>query len=253
MRLQSRAVLPLTAILLCFATLVFSFQRVLPVLEGNDEHVHMLYVFWLQTENRLPERANYRTNPMLQETGQPPLYYWTVASLLNLARVYPESSTSAVNSPVHNRWFAPLYWGERRDNFNAFMHGENEALFGDPILVQANRIGRLVSLFCGLVSVLGAYGAATEFFHGKEQRKYALLTTAFFALTPQAIYLNASVTNDSMATMFATLTLWHALRLLRRGPQPGRVFLMGLLLGLAGLSKVNTLLTDPHDFEPPVV
>ncbi|HVO44403.1 MAG TPA: glycosyltransferase family 39 protein [Aggregatilineales bacterium] len=230
----------LLVILLLFTAGVLLQEFTMPVMEGYDETLHYSYVERLRTDRQLPDRAAERTNSTRQESGQPPLTYWTMAVFLDLLRV-PMPSTGALRSldPVRNMWFSSVNPWRGDDNANVYYHGVDENLFGHPDVVAGDRAARLVSLTYGLVAVMGAYGAAREVF---VQERWAFVATALFALTPQMLQNSAVVSNDVGATAFATLVIWQALRLVRSGATRGRLVGIGVLLGLTGLSKVNALL-----------
>jgi 4-amino-4-deoxy-L-arabinose transferase-like glycosyltransferase len=219
-------------------------QMVLPVMEGSDEHLHYNYVEWLRTENRLPERATYMENSMVQESGQPPLTYWLYTLPLRLLNM-PSVDGLEVMAHLHavkNRWISPHNPWNRSDNVNIYYHGPGEAAFGRPDIVAIARNMRLFSPVFGFIAVIGGYGAAREVF---KRESWALTATALLALMPTMIALNAYVTNDIGVVTFTSLATWQALRILRLGSSPFRSLVLGLLLGCAALSKVSGLLVAP--------
>jgi 4-amino-4-deoxy-L-arabinose transferase-like glycosyltransferase len=228
-------------VLFVFAGLVQ--QAVLPVLEGNDEEFHYNYLMWLRSQDRLPDRLTYRTNGINQMSGQPPLTYWLTGILFDILRV-PDSGPKLDVSAIHNPWSAPLTRWRRTDNLTLYMHGPDEQLFGHPDAVTGIRVARLISLLYAILAVIGAYGASREFFRDKGEG-WALTATAVFAFTPLMVYIGAYVSNDVSGIAFATLVIWQTLRILRLGATPRRLVVIGVLLGLGALSKVNTLLVAP--------
>jgi len=230
-------------ILLVFIAGTLACQTVLPIVEGPDEVLHYNYVLWLRLNHRLPDRTTFRTNMTLQETGQPPLTYAAAAFVLDLFRV-PIVNTDLLPGlrNVRNHWFSPPDPWNWLDNANQYYHGPGESTFGNPDVVLADHIARLISLAYGVLAVLGAYGIAREFF---EQERWVLTATAFFAFSPVIMYMGATLSNDVSATAFATLAIWRTLVLLRRGATPVGLITIGLLIGLAGLSKVSALTIVP--------
>lgn len=233
----------LLVVLAMFVVGVMAYQRALPVMEGNDEVLHANYLIWLRATGTLPDRSGYLTNSTRQESGQPPLAYWVAARFLDLLKL-PTANIDLLTelSPVRNRWFTPPDQWNRRDNFNQYYHGPQEQAFDNPDVVKLDRAARRLSLVYGVLAVMGMYGLAREFFH---QERWALLATAFFAFTPQMLYMCAMFSNDSSATAFATLALWQTMVLLRRGASFVRLAGIGVLVALAGLSKVSAVLILP--------
>lgn len=219
----------------------------LPVLEGNDELLHFNYVRWLRAENRLPDRADSISSGVRQESGQPPLAYWIYArffDLLNLPR-YPTDIALTLQD-VRNKWSTPVERWRRTDNLNLFLHGDNESIFGHPDVVATERAARLLSLLYSVIAVCAAYGAAREVFREvKGGEGWSLVAAALFAFAPQMIYMTAQLSNDILATTISTLIIWQTLRLMRRGSSPLRLIVLGVLLGLGGLTKINGLLLGP--------
>jgi 4-amino-4-deoxy-L-arabinose transferase-like glycosyltransferase len=233
----------LIGLLALFMAGVLAEHIVLPVMEGGDEYLHYNYVQYLLRENRLPERATYLTNSMQQQSGQPPLVYWTAAMLMRMAGMQPDDDQAlwARFGTHKNPWYAPPDPWNRTDNRNLFFHS-GEGAFETPTIERIVRVMRFSGLIFGLLAVIGAYGAAKEVF---ERESWALTATAIFAFTPQLIHVSSFTNTDSGMIAFTALTTWATLRLLRLGATPWRCIVIGLLLALAGLSKVSGLLIAP--------
>ncbi len=222
-------------------------QVMLPVMEGSDEHLHFNYVEWLITENRLPERANYRTNSTVQESGQPPLAYWLYSLPLRLLNIPTVDGLDVLAhlQDVKNRWLNPPDPQNRTDNLNSYYHGPNEQVFGRPDIVMIDQVMRLFSIVFGVVAVIGAYGSAREIF---ARESWALVATGLFAFMPTMIALTAYVNNDIAVIAFTSLATWQMLRIVRLGASPGNIIVLGILLGLGALCKVSGLLIVPWAF-----
>src|SRR5579859_2417815 len=235
-------------LMLLFVAGILAYQRALPVLEGNDELWHYNYVNWLRLTWRLPDRSTPLTNPMRQETGQPPLRYGLDALIfdaLGLPTQGLEGGEPGGNgnlSDVSNPWFTPPDWSNRRDNFNLFFHGQDERGFGHPDIVLDDRVGRLISVFYAMLAFTGGYGIARECFR---RSQWVWTATIFYAFTPTMLYMAAQLSNDIASTAFATLAVWQTFVLLRRGASPKRIVVIGTLASLAGLSKISGLIILP--------
>src|SRR5688500_2803552 len=216
-------------------------------MEGGDEYLHYNYVQYLLRENRLPDRSTFLTNSMQQQSGQPPLVYWTAALLMRLANLPADDDVALWQrvSTHKNPWYAaPDQW-QRQDNRNLFFHGERsegDQVFETSAITVVDRAIRFTGLLFGILALIGAYGAASEIFR---QQSWALVATAIFAFTPQMIHVSSFTNTDSGMIAFAALTTWATLRLLRLGASPWYCLLLGVLLGFAGLSKITGLLIAP--------
>lgn len=220
----------------------------LPAMEGSDESIHSTYTELMRRGFQLPDRATFRTNATRQESGQPPLTYWLAAqgaNALQLPSRDPDALLAHLNS-IRNSWLTPPDAWNRRDNLNHYLHGPNEIAFGAPDVVTTDRALRLTSLIYGILAVIGAYGVSREVFRRVVHHEaWALTATAIFAFMPTLIHINAYLTNDAPSVAFATLAVWTALRILRLGASPIRCLMLGVLLALGALSKVNVLLVAP--------
>jgi hypothetical protein len=226
-----------------FAVAVLLQQALLPVMEGGDEYLHYGYVQFLLSQNRLPERENYLTNTTRQQSGQPPLAYWTASLLLRLLNVsMSDEDMSQRLEQYKNPWYSPANRWNRMDNRNLLFHGGGQQAIETPAIERATRIMRLPGLVFGVLAVVAAYLAAREVFSSE---KWVLVATACFAFTPQLVHLSAFLNTDIPMIAFATLALWQTLRLLRHGSTRGRLLLIGLFLALSMLSKVNGALIIP--------
>ena len=74
----------------------------------------------------------------------------------------------------------------------------------------------------------------------------ALAAAALVAFNPMFLFISGSVNNDNLIVPLATLILWLVVRTLRQGwLSNGRALLLGLLLGLAALTKLSGLALLP--------
>jgi Dolichyl-phosphate-mannose-protein mannosyltransferase len=224
-----------------FIAAVLAQRVVLPAMEGGDEYLNYNYVQFLVDENRLPNRATHLSNSMQQQSGQPPLMYWTASLLVRLFKLPMDGSLERYEARK-NPWYAPPNPWNRTDNRNLHFQGADDQSFITPDMERSDQAMRFAALPFGILAVIGAYGAAHEIF---AKKSWALVATAIFAFTPQMVHISAFVNTDVGTTAFSTLAIWQTLRLLRCGAFPTRLLWIGILLGLGALSKVNTLLIAP--------
>ena len=225
-------------------------QLSLPPLEGVDETLHDNYVVRLRADGMLPDRSTNRTNGTRQESGQPPLTYWVMASFLNVigAPLDRQDPLSELNS-IRNLWYTPPDPWRRTDNENVYLDDAHGNLIAFPAVGDNDRRARWVSLAFGVLAVIAAYGVMGEVF---DARRWVLVGTALFAFMPILLQISADVSNDGGAVAFATCVIWQTLcfvraRQNRHAPETDRadrvrLLLIGVLLGLTALSKLNAVL-----------
>jgi hypothetical protein len=228
---------PLMPLLLGFLALTLLHNSVTPVFEAPDEVWHDAYVRWLAQGNGLPSLDDNASGTG-QEAAQPPLYY-AVAALLR----YPFDDGDLDTLFWHNPNFGYQSLDNALDNKNMLIHTEAERFpwRGSEALassVLAIHVTRLTSLLFGVLTVLAAWGLGYEAF---QTRKGALMTAALVAFQPQFVFICGVINNDSAAAALATATLWATARVFRRGLTARRAAVLGVLAGLAALSKTSAL------------
>ncbi|GAB4438054.1 MAG: hypothetical protein Fur0044_34850 [Anaerolineae bacterium] len=236
-----------------FVVLGLGYSVLTPVFENSDETLHYPYVKHLADGQGLPLAVpNQLWN---QEGTQPPLYYAIVAAstfwldtdnMLDLLQRNPHWLFSDVRLLIN-------------DNQNLVLHGPLDA-FPYRRAALAVHIGRGWSLLFGLLTVIGAFLLASRLF--PHHLSLAVTATALTALNPQFLRVSATVSNDSLS---AALTTWAVLAAfkftepgewrigewrMKRHPfirpfadSPFLPFLLGLLTGLAILTKLSSLST----------
>jgi len=228
-------------LLIAFSLGVLAHSSVLPLFEGSDENLHYAYAEHIRATGTLPDRATALTNATKQISGHAPLTYLVgavFAEVLNLPRLDDPEALYARMGVNRNPWNTPGNDWNRFDNHN-FYYAVAQP---DPDLVRSLGTLRLLSLGWGLIGIVGAYGAAREVFRA---RRWALVAAILFACLPTYVHSAAYFNNDISATALATLAIWCALRLLRLGASPLRLLILGALVGLAGLAKINALAIAP--------
>jgi hypothetical protein len=206
-----------------------------PPFEGPDEGEHFAYIEWLVAGNGFPPQGDAAwETPVRQEAGQPPLYYLLAAAPATITGITEPAAVYRLN-PYAFTGPAPHQLG---DNDNRALHyGNDRPLRGGWL---AFYLSRGLTLLFGLLLLGSLYGLGRTFW--PQQPEPALATTALVAFTPQIVYLSSVVSNDIPAAALSTLCLWLLVRMVRHGPTRGRAVATGVTLGLAGLTKVSTLL-----------
>ena len=209
-----------------------------PILETPDEVWHYAYVRQLAVHHDLPVVDAEGKQPYRHEGLQPPLYYAIGSTLITWMSEHDLDQTPAPNP--YARIGEPR--AQTNDNRNAFLHPSDEAsLFQGANL--AIHLLRLYSLVLGAATVILTYALAREIL--PERPIIALGAAAFVAFLPQFIFISAAISNDNLATLLTVGTLWQLVRIMRRGLTKTRSTLLGLLVGAALLTKLNTIALTP--------
>ena len=231
---KSRAYLFL--LLLLFFLLGSVCSLVTPVFEAPDEVWHYAYVRYLAEEHALPALTDDASGAY-QEVAQPPLYY-AVAALVS--GVVPDDDLPELM--WHNPGFGYQAGPTVNDNKNMLIHTERER-FPWSGAVLAIRLARFVSLAFGLLTVWAAWGLGREAF--PQKLALALGVAAVVAFHPQFLFISSVTSNDSATAALSTAALWAIARAANRGITLRRSLAIGLLIGLATLTKTSTLLLVP--------
>jgi len=224
-----RTLLPILAL---FSGLCLLYIALIPPFEGPDGPEHVAYLAWLADDRGFPPQgeAAWET-PLRQEAGQPPLYYLMAGLPLRLLR---GSEPLAVYRP--NPHFPSSAAGTVPDNKNVAIYYPANMVQGEWLALL---LARLMSLAFGWLVVASVYGLMLELQPG--QRGTAVTAALFTAVTPQLIFISSVISNDVAVTALSGITLWLLARLLRLGSSWPRTFSLGLVWGLALLSKSSAL------------
>ena len=234
----------LVAIIILFSINVLVQALGVPVFEGSDEQRHYAYARYLVNNLSLPPRTvnaepTIASYAVAQQSGQPPFYYICVA--LVTAAIPGADSTDPFTQS--NPFVSSADDDGLRDyNHNMYLHGAEDR-FPYQGVALAVRLGRMVSVIMGVATLLAVYAIAREI--APNQRAVALFAVGLVASVPQISFVFAMISNDSAVTLFSTLAVWMAVRLLRFGPSAALGLLGALFGGLAALSKINGLWAGP--------
>jgi hypothetical protein len=222
----------LAGILLVFVVLATYYSLTIPLGEAPDEVPHFTYVRYLAQYGRLPATTEEH------EAFPPPLYYALGAALTFWVEDEP-AAPFAVRANAHYDVADP------RAPKNLLLHTaqENWPYRG---WVLAWHLVRLLSVALGAVTVWAIYRFGRVLF--PDESAIPLTMAALTAFTPQFLFMSAVVNNDNAATAFSVLALWQVAALLH-DTEPSSIWkrsaLLGLLLGLAVLSKASLVALFP--------
>jgi hypothetical protein len=226
---QHRGIL---AILLAFLILGGVYGTITPIFEKADEIQHYFHVKYIADRKGLPVLAPQSEELYAQEGGQPSLYY-----LLGAAVSFWINTDDAEELLDYNP-FVNLGVPSRDGNKNIVLHTLQEG-FPYRGATLAVRLLRCVSVLFGAVTVLVTYWLALETFAGR--KAVALGAAAITAFNPQFIFTTSAVNNDGLLTALCTLALLLCVLLIGRGPSVRRYVGLGVVVGLAALTKLTGL------------
>ena len=207
-----------------------------PLFEAPDESYHFAFADYISRERSLPVQVPGEKTPWGQEGSQPPLYYILVAALI--------APIETGDLPDHLRFNPHAIVGDPSavDNRNIFLHDHPAPPLRDTVL--AVYVARVFSLLLACGSVAAVWLAAREFalLTGERAARLALLTAGLVAFNPQFLFISASVNNDNLVSLLASLVIWQMLAMLRQGLNARRSVILALLLACAAMAKLSGLL-----------
>lgn len=218
-----------------FFLLAVVYSLVTPLFEAPDELWHYPFVWHLARGGGLPKQDP--DNPQLwgQEGSQPPLYY-ALAALLTAPIPADDLPELIVPNP-----HADIGLVRPDGNANIVVHTRREAWPWRGAVLAAH-MARLLSAGLGAGTVWATYALTRQIW--PERPRFAWLSMGFVAFNPMFLFISASVNNDNLVILLASLTLWQLAKLTTETdsrPGWGRFARLGLLAGLAALSKVSGL------------
>jgi 4-amino-4-deoxy-L-arabinose transferase-like glycosyltransferase len=222
---------PLLVVLVAYLALAVAYSLSSPIYEPTDEVRHFRYVRHILVYRELPVQS--AEGPRAQ-SHHPPLYY----ALGALASWWVDVEQDVYYTPPTNPHWDNRHWEVSGDNKNQYLHGADEAFpfHGVTLAVYVVR---------WMTVLVGAGVVCITYFIGREispaRPAMAAGAAALVAFTPQFIYLSGAINNDIAAALASAAVLWACVRLVRRGPSWRADVMMGVLYGLALLTKFNLL------------
>lgn len=206
-----------------------------PLHRGPDETQHLQYVRHLAEGRGLPVmRLPPEANPASQESAQPPAYYALVAALTFWA---DGTDVARLAAPFLERMLDLVYR-------TGWTHSLDVAFFDVPrsLWPQASLVSgyaaRLPSLAFGLGALIVLF-AALRTLTGDVWS--ALAATAWLGWNTNFTFIHAFVTPDALLALLAAGVLGLLLTALQRGLWERDLLLLGILLTLLTLTKLNGL------------
>ncbi|MCK4452107.1 MAG: glycosyltransferase family 39 protein, partial [Anaerolineae bacterium] len=177
------------------------------------------------------------------QSHHPPLYY-TLGALVS--GWVPVAQEVYYEPPVNPYW-AYRYWEVSDDNKNQYLHGDEVGQFGK--LPYLHGIALAVYAVRWMTVLIGAGVVWLTYRIGREilpdQPALAVGGAALIAFNPQFVYLSGAINNDIPAALCGAAVLLVCVRLARDGPSVRTDVTLGILYGLALLTKFHLLALLP--------
>jgi len=228
--------LGIAVVLFIYVVLAVGYSVTTPPFEAPDEIHHYAFIRDLIRDRGLPVQ---REGDRPSQRHQPPLYYLIAA----LATSWLEEPDGSPYSAARNNPYWGYAYGEvGHDNKNLYLHGR-----WDSFPYRGTALGihlvRLLSVLMGTISVYTTYRIGLELFP-----KHPLLAVggvALLAFNPMFLFISGAVNNDNLLVLIVALISWLLVRTAKMGIHIGPSLWVGLLCGLALLTKLTSLYILP--------
>ncbi|MEA3308574.1 MAG: glycosyltransferase family 39 protein [Chloroflexota bacterium] len=236
----------LAGALIFFLILATIYNATAAPFESPDEVSHFYYVVQLLESGELPvmpppagDAPHYG-----QEGTQAPLYYGSAALFIRALTAplgldlgnapaallhNPHSSCRADLTARYNRAYLPHDPHQERFPYTGRVRVLHLACFWSSLLATA--------------TLAGIFAATRELF--PQTPAAAWLALGLTSLTPEFLYIAGAVNNDNLVAALTTWGGYFIFRVLHHGPTWRRTLWLGLLSGLAILSKLSGIILLP--------
>ncbi len=216
-------------IIVVYILLAVAYSLTSPIYEPTDELRHVRYVRHISVYHRLPVQ---RTEGPRAQSHHPPLYYALGALLTG----WVEVEQDVYYEPSLNPYWGYHYWEVGQDNKNQYVHSADERFPFRGIALVVHLL-RWMTVLMGLGVVWITYRLGLTVC--PDHPWVAVGAAGLVAFDPQFLYLSGAVNNDILAALVGTATLWVCVHLVRTGPVRRTDIVLGVLYGLALLTKLH--------------
>jgi len=219
-------------VLTAFFALGITYSVITPLFEAPDELQHYARIKRLAEGIGLLQLDPTVSQLSHQERYQQPLYHLVgaLATFWDNAGDMPKLL-----------WFNPhadIGVAKADGNLNLLIH-TNEESFPYRGTSLGVHVLRFLSVLMSTGTVLFTYLIALEIF---PQRQYLASGAAVInAFIPQFLFISGAVNNDNLVTILSSMALWLLIPLVEIPISMKRSILLGVIIGLATLTKVNAL------------
>jgi len=223
----------LILILALFVVLGVIYSVVVPPFEASDELWHYPMVKYIADHWSLPLQDPANVGPWRQEGSQPPLYYAVAAALTSWIDTSDMEVVRYLNPHVDNGV------ATADGNINLVVHRPDTEAFPWQGTVLAVHLVRFLSVLMGAAGVYLTYLVVRQTVPDEPGLAYA--AAAVHAFTPMVLFISGAVNNDNLVIPLSSLALWMMLKMIDRASDVWGYLTLGLVLGLAALTKTSSL------------
>ncbi|MEA3408111.1 MAG: glycosyltransferase family 39 protein [Chloroflexota bacterium] len=225
------------AILGLFVLLSLVYSVVNPIFEAPDEVYHYPYVKHLADGYGLPVQRLEQEALWEQEGSQPPLYHALSAALTFWIDTDDLPQVRQLNP--HARIGIPL----AEDNKNMVLHDPRREALPWRGTVLAVHLIRFFSVLLGAGTLWCTYRLGRNVF---PRRPWVALGAMLLnALNPMFVFISSSINNDNLIVLLSSVVLLMLVRIVQRGTQDRQLLALGIIIGLACLSKLSGVALVP--------
>jgi 4-amino-4-deoxy-L-arabinose transferase-like glycosyltransferase len=225
----------ITTILVAFILLSTTYSVVTPIFEAPDELQHYFFVQHLADGEGLPVITG--PVPDIQaEVHQPPLYYALGALVTFWIDTGP--LTDFVWPNPHAQIGVPTASG----NVNMVVHSDEEGFPYRGVTLAVHMV-RLLSVVMGAATVLVTYCIARQIM--PQRNELAIGAAVINAFNPQFAFISGTINNDNLVIVLFALAALLLVVLARREVPRRHLVSLGLVIGLASLTKLTGLMLLP--------
>lgn len=214
------------AVLTSYLLFAILFSLLIPIFEAPDEQGHFENGLFISENSILPVQNTVSQN----FAHHPPLYYLLIS--------FPLKFVDTSNKADVPELRPDFVWPDLNQP-SGYIHSENE-LFPYSGIVLGVHLARGVSIISGLLTLLFAKSLFNKLF--EENHFVALTSLIIVALNPQFIFINSTITNDSLLVTITTATLWCIQRLISQPTSRWWWFMLGTFIGMAIMTKSTAII-----------
>lgn len=227
----------LAVIIIYFIAFALTLTFIVPPFESPDEDLHLDYINYLSKYGKLPNQYEDYKNPAVYvgQGHQPPLYYIIMSSVNYITNGGKEVKLIVNHNKKHS-----LFGGTegKVPNFDYF----NVNAFPDGGTKRVFYLFRIISILFGIVTLLYIYKTIKLVF---EDKRIILLSLFVAASTPQFVFMNAVINNDSLAIMFMSMVVYYFFRIISNPAGLKDYIIAGILIGFSVITKKTLLFAIP--------
>jgi hypothetical protein len=226
----------LSLLLLVFIVLAFIFSLILPLGEAADEEEHFGLIRFIAEQGR-PPLTRLEQVSISSKGDASPVYHTLVAWLTQHVDI---SDLPDLPDPRQDlRRAIP----SDRLPFKGLYHTEDEAWPWRGI-VLAWHLARLVSIPLGALIVVGIFLSARAVY--PHRSTLIMAATLFAAFIPRFVINASIVSDDNLVIPLITFAFYFLIRIAQGDTQPRTFIILGILMGLAAITKYHSLLLLPE-------